>query len=286
MNLTPADIKRHEALGITPDLLERAQVRRVDDGEGREQLTSKHRGDLSGVLYPYLNPITGRATTCRVRRDHPEMEGDRPRDKYLSAYGDRSRLFFSPGCAALLMDVAITVLIVEAEKSVLAVTCAAERAGRIVLAVGTGGCWGWKGVIGKSTSATGGRVGEKGPVADLSLIAWTGRTVVIAFDANTSTNSKVRDARRALAKELSERGAIVRVVDLPVEPGINGPDDFIGQYGDAAFFALVDQAGTAIADIILRKASDVPDEKLQKVFGSGRSRCWPGRARPGRAWSA
>jgi hypothetical protein len=267
MNLTPADIKQHEALGITPDLLERAQVRRVDDCEARDQLTSKHSGDLSGVLYPYLSPITGYATTCRVRRDHPEMEGDRLKDKYLSAYGDRSHLFFPPGCAALLTDVAITVLIVEAEKSVLAVTCAAERADRVVLAVGTGGCWGWKGVIGKTSSASGGRVDEKGPVTDLSLITWTGRTVTIAFDGNTTTNPKVRDARRALAKELSGRGAIVRVIDLPMEPGINGPDDFIGQHGGAAFFALVDQAGTAIADIILRKASDVPDEKLQKVFG-------------------
>ena len=245
MTLTPTDLAAHAALGITADLLARAQVRRVDDLDARERLTSQHPGDLSGILYPYLHRKNGHATTYRLRRDHPEIENGKAKDKYLSAWGDRKHLYFPPACAALLADVTVEVIIAEAEKSVLAITCAAERVGRSVLAVGTGGCWGWRGRIGKTEDANGARVDETGPLPDLALIAWTGRTVVIAFDANAATNQKVQAARRALAKELTGRGATVRIVDVPAEPGINGPDDYIGRHGAEAFFALVDGAGAA-----------------------------------------
>ena len=47
-------------------------------------------------------------------------------------------------------------------------SCAPRRAiGRAVLAVGTGGCWGWRGVIGKTEDANGTRVDETGPLPDL-----------------------------------------------------------------------------------------------------------------------
>ncbi len=265
--LSPADITAHQHLGITPAMLALAQIRRVDDREARDSLTSQHPGVLSGLLYPYLHPLTGLSSTYRLRRDHPEMENGKPKDKYLSAWGDARRVYFPPGCAARLADITITVIIAEAEKSVLSITCAAERVGRVVLSIGTGGCWGWRGTVGKTADANGARVNEKGPLPDLDLVTWTGRTVVIAFDANAATNLKVLQARRALAKELTGRGATVRILDIPVELGINGPDDFIGQQGDAAFFALVDHAGTAFADIIVRKASGVPDEKFEKAFG-------------------
>ncbi|HYT69218.1 MAG TPA: AAA family ATPase [Vicinamibacterales bacterium] len=267
MNLTRSDIAAHDALGITPDMLARAQVFRVDDIDARERLTSKHPGDLSGILYPYIHPNNGHATTYRLRRDHPEMENGKAKDKYLSAWGNTKHLYFPPACAPLLADVAVDVLVAEAEKSVLAIMCAAADVDRRVLPVGTGGCWGWHGTIGKTEDASGARVDEKGPLPDLALIAWAGRTVIIAFDANAAANSKVKNARLALVKELSKRGATVRVLDIPAEPGVNGPDDFIGLHGAEAFFTLVDKAGTAAADVIIRRASDVPDEKLVKTFG-------------------
>ena len=62
------------------------------------------------------------------------------------------------------------------------------------------------------------------------------------FDANVTTNASVQAARRALARVLVDRGANVRFLTLPVEEGVNGPDDFIGRHGDAAFFALMDTA--------------------------------------------
>lgn len=39
------------------------------------------------VVFPYWDPRTGRRTTARLRRDHPEIENGKPRNKYITAYG-------------------------------------------------------------------------------------------------------------------------------------------------------------------------------------------------------
>jgi hypothetical protein len=264
-----ADLTAHAALGITSELLVQAQVRRVDDLEARERLTTKHPGNLAGILYPYLQPNNGHATTYRLRRDHPEIEHGKPKDKYLSAWGDAKRLYFPPGCAALLTDITVTVLLAEAEKSVLSIMCASQTVGRSVLAVGTSGCWGWRGRIGKTEDANGARVDEMGPLPDLDFITWNDRQVVIAFDANSATNESVQIARRGLAKVLTGRGALVRIVDLPTEPGVNGPDDYIGRHGAEMFFALVNKAGTletAGRHVTLQSASELVMRRAIYLF--------------------
>jgi hypothetical protein len=91
-------------------------------------------------------------------------------------------------------------------------------------------------------SANGARVPEKGPLPDLTWITWDLRDVVLLFDANVATNGKVQAARRALAAELTDRQAQVRIATLPLEDDINGPDDFVGRHGDAALFGLIDDA--------------------------------------------
>ena len=101
----------------------------MTDREARALLSSRHMGDLAGLVYLYLDPETARAGTCRLRRDHPEIENGKPKDKYLSAYGDNRHLFFQPGAGALLADTSAPVVIVESEKAVLACAAAAERAG-------------------------------------------------------------------------------------------------------------------------------------------------------------
>jgi hypothetical protein len=241
-DLTPADLTLHERLGIPENLLTRTGVRRVADAEARELLSSGHRGDLAGVVYPYGDPTTKQSVTCRVRRDHPEMEDGKPKNKYLSAYGDSKHLFFPPGASELLTDTSVPVVFVEAEKSALALVAAAERARRRILPIATGGCWGWRGRIGKTTDAAGARVDEKGPLPDIGHVSWPGRAVVILFDANAATNEKVQAARRALTQEITGRGARVRIGDVPAEDGINGPDDYVGTHGDEALFALLDNA--------------------------------------------
>jgi hypothetical protein len=143
----------------------------------------------------------------------------------------------------LLADVTKTVVLVEAEKSALAMMAAATRLSRVVVPIGLGGCWGWRtSRAGKVPGPNGGTVNESGPTPDLSRIAWSGRDVVILFDSNAATNPKVRAARRQLAAELQARGAKVRIGTVPAEAGVNGPDDYRAAHDDQALLALVDHA--------------------------------------------
>jgi hypothetical protein len=257
--MTASDFELHQALGISPELLAAAGIVRVTDREARETfgITASASCALDGVVYPYRHAVTGDRVTCRLRRDHPELDVDgKPIAKYLAPYGDPRHLYFAPGAGGLLADTAALAIVVEAEKSVLAVTAAAGRVGRSVLAIGCGGCWGWRGRIGKTTDASGARVDEKGPLPDLDRVVWTERDTVILFDANAATNTKVQAARRALAAELTGRGARVRIAMLPIEPGVNGPDDYTGRDGDAALFALLDAA------IPAKRPQDMPIAEL------------------------
>src|SRR5262249_40219485 len=95
--------------------------------------------------------------------------------------------------------------------------------------------------IGKETSANGARVDVKGPLPDFQRVVWTGRTVIILFDARP--NDSVRAARQGLARALRQWGAQVRHAHLPNDDQhVNGPDDFVGAAGDAALWRVVDNA--------------------------------------------
>lgn len=241
--LTESDLQALAASGISHPVVDRAGWHRVTHAEAC-QAGIKYRSDhLEGLLIPYRDPRDeSRIVAYRVRRDHPEVDSDgKPTGKYLSSK-DRRHLYFRPDAAAYLSDTSVPCLLVEAEKSVLAIVTAEDSAHRRHLLIGTGGCWGWRGVIGKTTSPDGTRVDQKGPLPDLDLVTWTNRDTIIVFDANVTTNDKVQAARRKLAEELERRGARVRVVDLPIGAGISGPDDFIGRNGGPTFFALVDAA--------------------------------------------
>ncbi len=241
--LRPADVEGFARLGIPRELLDGSGVRRVTHHEARDVCGIRYKSEhLEGIAFPNIDPEHAHVRGGRVRRDHPDLGTDgKPLAKYVGP-PDRHYLYFAPGAVSLLADPSVSVALVEAEKSVLALTAGAARVNRPLLVIGTGGCWGWKGTIGKTTDATGARVDEKGPLPDLARVTWSGRDVVILFDANAATNPKVLRARRDLGRELERRGARVRTANLPVEADVNGPDDYIGQHGDAALFALFDAA--------------------------------------------
>jgi hypothetical protein len=246
--LTQEDYARHEALGIPPALLTRACVERVTSRDARERFGFTRDGDHAGLFYPNISPITGLRQTGRLRRDHPDVdEHGKPRAKYLSPPNDQRHLYVLAGSGALLRDLAVPIVFVEAEKSALALTAASEQIGRPLLAIATGGCWGWRGVIGKTSDATGARVNQRGPLTDLDLLALSDRDAVILFDSNARSNPKVRCAIRDLAVELRRRGGRVRVGFLPPDEDVNGPDDYCGRYGYEALMALVDHAKRAPA---------------------------------------
>jgi hypothetical protein len=230
-------------LRIPAELVAEADIRRVDHGEACVILSTHRWPDVAGILFPYVDPKTGRAVTSRVRRDHPEIDCDgKPKNKYLSPYGDRRHLYFPPGSGELLCDVSVPVVIVEAEKSALAVMAMSRRVGRPFLAIACGGCWGWMGKIGIVDGPHGERCDQSGPLPDLSLVEWKEREVFIALDANANSNKQVRHARLALALEGHGRGGRARLVELPELPEVNGPDDLLGLAGDDEFLALLSAA--------------------------------------------
>lgn len=237
------DIAIFAKLGISPELLERAGVERVTDRQARAGYGIVGSGDMSGIAFPYWNPtalLSGerRRNYVRVRRDHPEIDNGKPKKKYVAPYGDRKHLYFPP-TPDLFPEPSIPVILVEAEKSALALTAWCERKGRKMLPIAMGGCWGWRGQVGMQTTANGERVPETGALPDLNICR-EARITYVLLDANCGSNPKVQAARAALVQQLRKQGAAVRVLDLPSADGVNGPDDYIAFCGDESMGNVID----------------------------------------------
>ncbi|HEV2521804.1 MAG TPA: DUF3987 domain-containing protein [Candidatus Acidoferrales bacterium] len=224
---------------IPPEMLETTGVRSVTDVEGREALGLQGYlgADLAGILIPYLSPSTGTRVGGRIRLDHPLSDGG----KYISESGCR-HFFFPPHVEDFLHDLRLPVVIVEAEKSALAIRAFADRVGQPMLPIAIGGCWGWRRKTGNRTLPCGGAEPETGPGPDFDLVAWQGRATILAFDSNAQSNPKVQQARHAIAKELTQRGAHVLVAEVLAENNVNGPDDLIAISGDDALLRVLDSS--------------------------------------------
>jgi putative DNA primase/helicase len=237
--LTLSDYSRLEASFITRDVADAARLFRVDSADGKALVGSRRKGDHAGVAFPYIWPGETRPRCYRLRRDNPELERKpggtlKEKDKYLSAPGDRNRLFFAPTVTpGELADAGVRGVVVEAEKKALALQRFFDGRGERVVVVGLQGVWNWKGVVGKATNGGGKRVAVKGVIPDFDRIEWRGRQVEIVFDADAASNDGVKAARRELQKELTRRGAQARILEMPAEEetGAKGIDDLLGLKG-------------------------------------------------------
>lgn len=263
--MTEADFDLFWRIGVGPELLGKAGVRRVTDREARDEcgLEFGRHADLSGLAFPRCHPITGDVRAYRVRRDHPEIDlsTGRPRAKYVGSR-DRQAWFFPGKVGAerlagtcTLKDgrrVSVPAVLVEAEKSCLSVEAAwralkgeidGRSRGRVpLLPIALGGIYGWRGRVGKTTTASGARVDEHGTVPDFDLVTWRDRDVVLCLDANVAARPDLIAAERGLAAELRRRGARVFIARVPAEPGINGPDDYAAAHGLRALLDLLAEA--------------------------------------------
>jgi Domain of unknown function (DUF3854) len=227
MSLSQADLAMFARFGIGPELLNLARVDRVTDAQARSLYGMTLPGDLSGIAFPYHRPINNghskdHRLLVRIRRDHPGIKDGKPEAKYVSEFGiTYKRLFFPPNCEALLNEPTTPTVLVESEKAVLALWAWDARRTAGILPIGLGGCYGWLGKRGRD---------EKGPSIDLDYC--NGRDVIILLDSNASTKPQVKKARIRLAQELTNRGCMVRIAELPEAEGLNGPDDAIALLGD------------------------------------------------------
>lgn len=250
--LTANDLAALHKSYITPDLAKQAGIFRVDSHEGAALVGRNGRGDYSGIVFPYLWPGDGKLREYRLRRDHPDLEqqpdGLPPQEKakYLSPPGRGNKLYFPPNIdPADLAHVELPIVIVEGEKKCLAMRRLSLESGEKFLPIGLAGVWSFRGVVSKENNAKGARRDVKGIIPDFDRIVWKGRTVNILFDTNVATNESVKHARIALSKELRRRGAIVQLVDLHTDLGVNGVDDLLVTEGPDYVLGLIEGAHSA-----------------------------------------
>jgi hypothetical protein len=230
VDLTTRDYDALAARWITPELADAAGIRRVDSLTGCGMFGRK-RGDLAGLIIPNLWPGDDHVREYRLRLDHPELERSldgtvRERGKYIGPPQRGNVLYIPPGVASVLLtDTRTPVVVTEGEFKALALW-RASRSGPTprFLPVSVAGVWCFRGTVGKTTGPDGDRRDVKGVLPDFERIAWKGRRVIIAYDADAELNPKVRAARAALTGTLAERGTTVGVLEWLETEG-KGVDD-------------------------------------------------------------
>jgi hypothetical protein len=248
--LTESDYATLEASWIPRELADQALLRRVTADEGRAALGQKGTRDCAGILIPYYWPDNPSTVNYRLRRDNPDwVEGKdgkpKPDRKYLGPPDSGNRLYVPPGITTeQLEDISIPICLVEGEKKALALWRLSnhETTQPRFIPVAIAGVWNWRGRVGKTGGPRGERIEIKGPIADLSRIAWTKRKALIVFDSNANSNDSVKYARKGISRELATRGAEVKFINLPEDCGANGVDDLLALWGPSRVLELFENS--------------------------------------------
>jgi predicted P-loop ATPase len=238
MKLTRDDYVALERSWITRDTAKAAGLYRLSSIEARDLVGRSGGGDFAGIVFPYRLPGETSSVLDRLRLDNPPIEAGtgKPQHRYLMAPGARNRIYYPPTSPEIVRDIAVPIVVTEGEKKCLALWRASLEttngsAKPPFLPLALSGVWSWRGTTGIAIAANGERVPQKGVLPDFDSIPWNGRKVIVLFDANAATNPSVQAARREFARELTRRGAVVWIADLPPTDGVNGIDDFLGRLG-------------------------------------------------------
>jgi predicted P-loop ATPase len=256
--LSEADYAALEARWISREEADAAFLRRVNSIDGSLLVGKEGRvGDYSGIVIPYCWPGEPHVRTERIRRDHPDIEADHTggmsqRRKYMGPPGRGNMLYLPPNLDPIhLADIGIPLVMVEGEFKTLALWRLAwhglgESADSpAFVPVGLQGVFSWRGKIGRVEGEGPGQWNDvRGPVSDMARIAWSGRRVIVLFDANVEKNDQIGEARRQLTREVETRGADVAWFRWPSDllPSINGIDDFLAAHGPAEAIRLLGKA--------------------------------------------
>ena len=231
--LTDADYKRLAERWIPRELADHAGIRRVDDEQGRIMFTRKR--DSEGIIIPNWDPENSdQPREYRLRLDTPERVQQKDGSfkdghKYVQAPRSVNYAYIPRG--AQIADDAVIIL-TEGEFKALALWRLAnhEADAPRFLPIGFGGVWNWRDRSEKTNDARGRRTDVQQPILDLRKLSFTGRKVVLAFDADWESNGSVKAAMWALTAYLTERGAEVGHLTWDISQG-KGIDDRLFKVG-------------------------------------------------------
>lgn len=248
--LSDSDYQALEARWIDRQTASRALLTRIDQLEACEILGRNGRAQYEGIGIPYVWPGTDHVREYAIRRDHPEIEGGKPRRKYMAPPGRGNMLYFPPEVTPeMLADPTLPLTITEGPFKALALYRLAqhelsEQQMLRFLPCALSGVWNFRGTIGKASDSNGTRIDEKGMIPDFGRIAVKGRKITIVFDIDWSTNESVRAALWTLTRELQKREAEVYWFDWPEKTaaGIKGIDDLLASIGPAPVLELLGKA--------------------------------------------
>jgi len=169
-----------------------------------------------GIAFDLVSP-TGRVLR-QIRPDEPRLNAQGKPVKYETPAGERLVLPVPPGMQDRVMNQATKLLIVEGTKGHRA---AAGYAPNDLAVVGVLGCWGWK--------------RDDRPNPDLFAIPLEQRDVVVALDADISSNASVYDAANGLQEALLMTCGAGSVTFVKVPGGGDDSiDDFLAMVPEAA----------------------------------------------------
>lgn len=192
-------------------------------------LTAKLTEDMTtikkahGYTLPYFS-ISGKPIPySRVRLFSLKQDTLRKLTKYWQASGSVPRLYFYPGFKWTdIVDDKTPIVITEGEKK------AAKGCIEGIPTIGLGGVWAFKS---KKLMRT--------LLDDFLLLQWKGREVTIVYDSDIEDKEEVRAAQTALAKELTQLGAIVSLGSIPPDEGSKaGLDDYLLHHSVKDFWKL------------------------------------------------
>lgn len=258
--LTEVDKQLFRSLRVADDVLLRSGTDRAEDG----------------IRFPYF-PLLSNGNGCgpltyRIRLDKPTGDG-----KYRSEPG-RHHLYFAPVKPEWIKDKSTPVVFVEAEKSALMLLSFTEAHSIPLIPIATGGCWGFRGTVGKTEDAHGKRVDEKGPLPALEVVQQ--RDCYLWADKNVDTSPAVHSAQKHFLETLKQFfPKSRRVVKWPEDtpPQVNGPDDFVCLQGYLPIIKIL-FAAEPVTDITAAQATavdipDLPKECLDGELGNVCTSC-------------